>query len=71
MDHYAALQNAERTIRAWHKVARQMCDLAIGGDCKGIERVYFDAALSLPFYGVDPDSLPSERLLGAGQASLP
>ena len=55
------LENAERTVRAWHKAARAMCDLAIKGDCDGIERLYFDTAMSLPFYGAYPDPLPSER----------
>ena len=56
-----ALKMAERTVRMWHKTALQMRDLAIDGKCAEIERVYFDAAMSFPFYGVDPDPLPSER----------
>ncbi len=55
------LEQAERTVRAWHQVALQMRDLAIGRDHEAIERIYFYAAMSLPFYGVDPDPLPSQR----------
>ncbi len=54
----AAQEAAERTIRAWHKAARKMCDLAISGDCDAIQDFYFDTAMSLPFYGADPDPLP-------------
>jgi hypothetical protein len=60
---FKALQEAERTVRAWHKAAREMCDVAIGGDCKAVEKRYFHAAMTLPFYGADPDPLPSERML--------
>ena len=58
-----ALTTAELTVRAWHKTARTRCDLAIEGNFKEVERVYLEAAMSLPFYGADPDPLPSEYKL--------
>lgn len=55
------LEKAQRTVRDWHKAALAMRDLAIRGDCKGVENLYFDTAMSLPFYGADPDPLPCRR----------
>lgn len=63
-----ALTNAEKTVRRWHREARAMCDAAINGDCKAVEKIYFDAALGIPFYGADPDPLPSEIALASSSA---
>src|SRR3990167_1148525 len=63
----AEQENAERTIRSWHKAALAMCDFAIGGDCKGVEDLYFDTAMSLPYYGADPDPLPCQHKLTANE----
>lgn len=69
MDHFAARQEAERTIRAWHAAALKMRDAAIEKNWEEVERIYFDAAMFLPFYGADADPLPSEGLRALGQTS--
>lgn len=45
--------NLIAAIQEWHKAALGMRDLAIKGDCKGIEDLYFNTAMSLPFYGAN------------------
>lgn len=55
---WTELDGAVSAVRRWHRAALTMRDMSITGD-GSIQDYYFDAAMSIPFYGALEDPLPS------------